>query len=101
MPSFDLLLLAPVGSIFALLFAAYLAFFILKQDEGNDKMKEIAQAVRVGARAYLTRQYMGVSLFFIVVFFILLYLAFKKYLVIFVPFAFLTGGFFYGLYGFI
>jgi K(+)-stimulated pyrophosphate-energized sodium pump len=101
MPSFDLLLLAPVGSIFALLFAAYLAFFILKQDEGNDKMKEIAQAVRVGARAYLTRQYMGVSLFFIVVFFILLYLAFKKYLVIFVPFAFLTGGFFSGLSGFI
>ncbi|MBM3252989.1 MAG: sodium/proton-translocating pyrophosphatase, partial [Candidatus Omnitrophica bacterium] len=96
-----ILLLAPAGSIFALLFASYLAFSILRQDEGTDRMKEIAQAVRVGARAYLKRQYMGVSIFFIVVFFILLYLALKKYLVIFIPFAFLTGGFFSGLSGFI
>lgn len=96
-----LLLLAPIGSIIALLFAAYLAVSILKKDEGNDKMKEIAQAVRVGARAYLKRQYSGVSIFFIVVFFILLAMALKGYLVIFVPFAFLTGGFFSGLSGFI
>jgi len=101
MGGFDLLLLAPVGSIIALLFAAYLAISILKKDEGNDRMKEIAQAVRIGARAYIKRQYLGVSLFFLVVFFILLALAFKKYLVIFVPFAFLTGGFFSGLSGFI
>ena len=101
MAGFDLLLLAPIGSIIALLFAAYLAFSILKKDEGNDAMKEIAQAVRVGARAYLKRQYLGVSIFFIVVFFILLFLALNKYLVIFVPFAFLTGGFFSGLSGFI
>jgi K(+)-stimulated pyrophosphate-energized sodium pump len=101
MGGFDLLLLAPLGSITALMFAAYLAFFILRQDEGNDKMKEIAQAVRVGAGAYLKRQYLGVSVFFLVVFFILLGLALKKYLVIFVPFAFLTGGFFSGLSGFI
>jgi len=101
MAGFDLLLLAPVGSIFALSFAAYLALSILKKDEGNEKMREIAEAVRVGARAYLRRQYLGVSLFFIVVFFILLALALNKYLVIFVPFAFLTGGFFSGLSGFI
>lgn len=101
MAGFDLLLLAPIGSITALLFAVYLAFSILKQDEGNETMKEIAQAVRIGARAYLKRQYLGVSIFFIVVFFILLALAFKKYLVIFVPFAFLSGGFFSGLSGFI
>ncbi|MFH1458005.1 MAG: sodium-translocating pyrophosphatase [Candidatus Omnitrophota bacterium] len=101
MPGFDLLLLAPVGSILALCFAGYLAFFILKKDEGTDKMKEIAQAVRIGARAYISRQYAVVSLFFVVVFFILLFLASKKYLVIFVPFAFLSGGFFSGLSGFI
>ena len=101
MAGFDLLLLAPAGSIMALSFAAYLYFSILKKDEGNDRMKEIAQAVRIGAKAYLKRQYLGVSLFFIVVFFILLALALKKYLVIFVPFAFLTGGFFSGLSGFI
>jgi K(+)-stimulated pyrophosphate-energized sodium pump len=101
MQGINFLWLAPVGSIAALAFAAYLAFSILKKDEGNERMREIAQAVRVGARAYLKRQYLGVSLFFIAVFFILLFLALKKYLVIFVPFAFLTGGFFSGLSGFI
>ncbi len=101
MGGFDLLLLAPVGSILALSFAFYLAMFILRQDEGNDTMKEIALAVRVGAQAYLRRQYLGVSVFFAVVFFILLAMAMKGYLVMFVPFAFLTGGFFSGLSGFI
>ncbi|MCK9615500.1 MAG: sodium-translocating pyrophosphatase [Candidatus Omnitrophica bacterium] len=101
MPSFDFLILAPAGSIFALTFAAYLAVKILKSDPGNDTMQEIAQAVRVGAKAYLKRQYIGVSIFFAVVFCILLFLALKNYLVIFVPFAFLTGGLFSGLSGFI
>ena len=63
----NLLWLAPLGSIIALSFAAYLAFFILKQEEGNAKMREIAKAVRIGAQAYLKRQYLGVSIFFIVV----------------------------------
>ena len=101
MGGFDLLILAPVGSIAALMFAAYLAFSILKKDEGTDKMKEIALAVRIGARAYLKRQYLGVAIFFVVVFCILMALALKNYLVIFVPFAFLTGGLFSGLSGFI
>lgn len=101
MGGFDLLLLAPVGAIFALIFAAYFAFYILRQNQGNDKMKEIAQGVRIGAKAYLKRQYTVVSIFFIVVFLLLLVMAFNKYLVIFVPFAFLTGGFFSGLSGFI
>ncbi|MDP2924713.1 MAG: sodium/proton-translocating pyrophosphatase, partial [Candidatus Omnitrophota bacterium] len=70
--SFDLLLLAPVGSIMALGFAFYLVLSILRMDEGTDKMREIAQAVRVGAQAYLKRQYLGISIFFVVVFFILL-----------------------------
>jgi K(+)-stimulated pyrophosphate-energized sodium pump len=101
MAGFDFLLLAPVGSIIALGFAFYLALSILKKDKGNEKMQEIALAVKVGARAYLKRQYTGVFIFFIVVFFILLSMAMKNYLVIFVPFAFLTGGFFSGLSGFI
>ncbi|MDD5006309.1 MAG: sodium-translocating pyrophosphatase [Candidatus Omnitrophica bacterium] len=98
---FDPLLLAPVGSILALGFALYLALSILRKDQGNEKMREIAQAVRIGAQAYLKRQYLGVAIFFIAVFFILLFMAFKGYLVMFVPFAFLTGGFFSGLSGFI
>ncbi len=102
MSGVDLLWLAPVGSVLALGFAfLYLVPWILKQDQGNDKMREIAQAVKIGARAYLKRQYIGVSIFFIIVFFILLLMAFKNYLVIFVPFAFLSGGFFSGLSGFI
>ncbi|MFA5362264.1 MAG: sodium-translocating pyrophosphatase [Candidatus Omnitrophota bacterium] len=98
---FDLLILAPLGSILALSFAAYLYFSIMKCDEGTDKMKEIAQAVRIGAQAYLKRQYMGVTLFFVAMFALLLVLAFKNFLVIFVPFAFISGGFFSGLSGFI
>ncbi len=101
MGSFDFLILAPAGSIFALGFAFYLAMSVLKMDQGSDRMKEIAAAVRVGAQAYLKRQYLGVTIFFAAVFCILLALALKGYLVIFVPFAFLTGGFFSGLSGFI
>lgn len=98
---FDPLLLAPVGSILALGFAFYLAVSILRREEGTDRMKEIAEAVRVGSMAYLKRQYLVVGLFFAIVFIILLLLALNNYLVIFVPFAFLTGGFFSGLSGFI
>ncbi len=98
---FNLLTLAPAGSVLALLFAGYLSWSILKKDEGTEEMRSIAQAVREGAVAYLKRQYMGVALFFGVMFLILLIMAMNKYLPIFVPFAFLTGGFFSGLSGFI
>lgn len=101
MQCLDLLWLAPVGSILALSFAVYLTIFIMRQDEGNEKMREIAQAVRIGAGAYIKRQYLGVSIFFIAAFFILFSMAFKGYLAVFVPFAFLTGGLFSGLSGFI
>lgn len=97
----DVLLLAPVGSIIALLFAWYLSRTVMKRSEGNDLMKEISKAIREGANAYLKRQYRGVAIFFGVMFVLLLILAFCGYLVIFVPFAFLTGGFFSGLAGFI
>ena len=88
--SLDLMTLVPFGSVFALVFSGYLAFSILKWDEGNEKMRQIAGWVREGAAAYLKRQYAGIALFFAVTFFILLALALKGYLVIFVPFAFLT-----------
>jgi len=97
----DLLLLAPVGAIVALLFAWYLAYSVMKEDEGTEKMIKIASAIRQGARAYLKRQYTGVALFFGVMFIVLFVLAYYGYLTFFVPFAFLTGGFFSGLSGYI
>ncbi len=101
MNGFNFFILAPISAIVALLFAFFLALSIMRKDEGTEKMKEIALAVRVGARAYLKRQYLGVGLFFLVMFAILLWMASKGYLVIFVPFAFVTGGLFSGLCGFI
>lgn len=96
-----LVVLTFLGSSAALIFAGFLTVFIMKQDEGNAKMKEIANAVREGAGAYLKRQYIVVGIFFAVVVLLLSYLVFKGYLSIFVPFAFLSGGFFSALSGFI
>jgi K(+)-stimulated pyrophosphate-energized sodium pump len=97
----SLLILAPIGAILALVFAGYLANKVLKEDEGTEQMKKIAASIRKGADAYLKRQYTGVGLFFAIMFVILGILAFLGYLTPFVPFAFLTGGFFSGLSGFI
>ncbi len=101
MSDFVLVMFTFFGSTAALVFAGFLTAFIMKQDEGNEKMREIANAVKEGAAAYLKRQYAIVGVFFTVVFFVLSYLVWKKYLAIFVPFAFLSGGFFSGLSGFI
>jgi K(+)-stimulated pyrophosphate-energized sodium pump len=101
MKEINLLWLAPLGSILALGFSAYLVLSILKKDRGTERMRQIADAVKEGAKAYLKQQYSIVSLFFVIMFLILLFLSLKGYLVIFVPFAFLTGGFFSGLAGYI
>lgn len=98
---FSLLNLAPAGSVLALLFAFYLARKILAKSEGTSEMIGIAEAVREGARAYLKRQYAGVAAFFAVMFIVLVFLSLKGHLPIFVPFAFITGGFFSGLSGYI
>ena len=95
------LLITIIGSVFALGYTYYLAKFILKRPEGTPEMIEVAEAVRTGARAYLKRQYKGVGVFFSVIFIILLLLSIFNYLPIFVPFAFLTGGFFSALSGYI
>ena len=98
----DLLWLAPFGSLLALGFVIYLIFkVVLPKDPGTEEMQEIARFVSEGAFAYLKRQYSIVAIFFVVVFCILLWMASEGYLVIFVPFAFLSGGFFSGLSGFI
>ena len=96
-----LFLFAPLGSILALIFVAIQARKVLKFSEGNDLMKRISKAIRIGANAYLKRQYSGVAIFFVVMFIILGIMALTKMITPFVPFAFITGGFFSGLSGFI
>lgn len=99
---FSVLMFVPsVCSILALLFAAFTAKKVLSEDEGNDTMKGIAQAIRTGANAYLKRQYKGVLVFFIVMFFVLLALSYFGLLTVFVPFSFITGGFFSSMSGYI
>jgi len=97
----DIVWVALIGSILALLFCVFLAISIMRKDEGTDEMKSIAAAVREGANAYLKRQYMVVGIFFAIVFCILWVLVWKGHLRGPVPFAFLSGGFFSGLSGFI
>ena len=97
----NLLWLAPVSSVLAILFAAYLTYKILKEPRGTKEMIEIQDAIGEGAQAYIKRQYGVVGIFFAVVFAILLWMSRSNYLPIFVPFAFLTGGFFSGLAGYI
>ena len=92
----------PCASIVALLFAFIFYRQMKKQDEGTPTMKQIAQYVREGAMAYLKQQYKVVVIVFVImaVFFAVLAYVFKVQNP-WVPFAFLTGGFFSGLAGFI
>ncbi len=89
------------GAAIALLFAIFTARKVLKAPEGTDRMKAISASIRAGANAFLKRQYVIVSIFFGVVFAILCVMAAADLLSWFVPFAFVTGGFFSALSGFI
>lgn len=98
----DLMILAPIGAILALIFAFVMAKKVLSFSEGSEKMAKIAASVRAGANAYLKRQNTVVFIFFLAIFVILLVLGLcTDFISPFVPFAFITGGFFSGLSGFI
>ena len=94
--------LVPAASLLALFFAFYFFRQMIRQSEGTARMREIALYVRKGAMAYLKQQYKVVGIVFIVlsVFFAILAYGFGVQNG-WVPFAFLTGGFFSGLAGFI
>ena len=93
-----------VGAACALLFAWYQKTKVMSFSEGSDTMKKIAASIREGANAYLRRQYSTVAKVFLVVFIILLAIAFGsdgEMLSKFTPFAFVTGGIWSMLAGFI
>ena len=94
-------LLALITSIVALGFACYFYKKVLEAPAGNEKMIEIATHVQEGAYAYLFRQYKVVAVVFAILVAILTVLAYQGIQNPFVPLAFLTGGFFSGLCGFL
>ena len=94
--------LVPAASVVALLFAWLFFRQMMKESEGTPTMKEIAQYVREGAMAYLKQQYKVVVIVFVVLAILFAVLAYGFHVQNpWVPFAFLTGGFFSGLAGFI
>ena len=99
--STDLFWIIPISSVIALCFAYIFYRSMMKNSEGTPRMAEIAGYVRKGAMAYLRRQYSVVIKVFIALVVILAILAFLGVQNPFVPVAFLTGGFFSGLCGYL
>ena len=96
----DLTILAPIGAVLALLFAAFQAKKVMSEDEGTDLMKSLSQKIRTGADAYLKRQYKSVAVVFAVLVVVFTVLAFMGQVNVFVPVAFVTGGVFSALSGY-
>lgn len=93
--------LIPIASIVALGMAWFFFRSMMKEDEGTERMKEIAAHVRKGAMAYLKQQYKVVTIVFVVLAIVFAFMAYVlKVQNPWVPFAFLTGGLFSGLAGF-
>jgi K(+)-stimulated pyrophosphate-energized sodium pump len=93
--------LVPVSSILALFFAWFFFQQMMKESEGTDTMKKIAKHVRDGAMAYLRQQYKVVFRVFLILTALFAIMAYVlKIQNPWVPFAFLSGGFFSGLTGF-
>ncbi len=93
--------IAPITSILALIFAVVFYKMMMSANPGSPKMIEIARYVKEGAYAYLFRQYRVVSIVFLILLIIFAVLAYFGVQNPFVPIAFLTGGFFSGLCGFL
>jgi len=93
-------LIVVAGSVAALMQAWFFFKSVMAADEGSPRMVEIAGYVREGANAYLRQQYKVVAAFFVVIFLLLVVVAFVLQAQSrWVPFAFITGGFFSGLAG--
>ncbi|MFO7540681.1 MAG: sodium/proton-translocating pyrophosphatase, partial [Chloroflexota bacterium] len=93
--------IGPIGAIAALIFAYYFYTGMMQEDEGTEIMREIAQAVRVGAMAYLSAQYRAIVKVFaglLLLFLILSLLGVQNWVV---SIAFITAGFFSGVAGYV
>ena len=98
----SLFYIVPAAAVVALFFAWLFFHQMMKESEGTVTMKEIAQYVRDGAMAYLKQQYKVVTIVFVILALFFSVLAYGFHIQNpWVPFAFLTGGFFSGLAGFI
>jgi K(+)-stimulated pyrophosphate-energized sodium pump len=98
---YELFWIVPLAAVLALVFAYIFFRNMMKNSEGTPRMIEIAQYVREGAMAYIRRQYRVVALVFLVMVILLAVMAYFGIQNPFVPLAFLTGGFFSGLCGFL
>ena len=94
-------LIAPIASVLGLIFSYFFFHRFIQVDEGTDMMRTIAEHIREGANAYLRRQYTVVAIVFAILFVVFLVLALLGVQNPFTPPAFLAGGFFSGLCGFL
>ena len=97
----NLYVVSLAASVIALVFAWLQSKKVLAFSEGTPLMQKISRAIRTGASAFLKRQYRTVAIFFACMFVVLCAMAVGGFVTWFVPFAFVTGGFFSGLSGFI
>lgn len=93
----DWLFLAPVSGFVSILAAVYLYFYVNKQSSGNERMREIAGAIKEGGNAYLKRQSKTLAVFVVIVA-VVLAIAFKDYRL---PLAYVIGSVFSALAGYV
>ncbi len=96
-----LIYLVPLSAIAAFIGVIYYWRVVMRHDEGTEEMVEIAKAIRIGARAFMRRQYRTVFLFFLAMFIVLYVFLFLGYLNVFVPWAFISGAAFSAFAGFL
>ncbi|MBQ2697779.1 MAG: sodium/proton-translocating pyrophosphatase, partial [Clostridia bacterium] len=85
----DLMILSPIGAVVALVYAFMTAKKVTSQSEGTEQMAKISASIRLGADAYLKREYSSVIKFFALVFVVLLALTLMGFMNIFEALSFL------------
>ena len=75
----QMLFLVPLVGLAGLLFAVFLRLYVIRQDPGNDKMREIADAIAEGARAFLTSEY-RILIVFVAILFVVIGLGTRRWI---------------------